>query len=534
MLHPATHASTSTKPAVAGDLDAVRAMGVEAWLRTPVWPLSDDRFFSLGRALWAGFAEALSSLPRERQLIALTDTTILHHILQDVNMRLSAALAQRNGSDFILGGQQGGSSDFEGDRLLREITRAAAMQPFWRRSAARLAKRALFNRHVSLVGQAAAWAGSSPVWLIGSMSPLKRAWLDSAGLSCDAPPPSALTGAAVLPSADPQHWAQAFVHDILDAMTHAVRDLTGLACDAASYRGVWVKRLQILEHAVRQVMRISRAPQVALMGEIGKPWNRAVAAGLKLRGARIVAANHGAYMGEVFQVENASHMNPLCDEVLCYNRMNAQLLARAYEKSPLQAMFPVRFKEVAGTNPLRAVAQKVRMHPRSAETRDVMIVGYPMNTVRYAGCAGHFFVYQLAGELMLAKALKDAGYRVIYKMHPERQREAAGLFDGHVDEIVTERFETIWPRADAFAFASTLTSTFSEAVLTDRPIVAIDFPGMPWVPEVRDLLTRRVAFVPSAFEADAVHFSAADVATAMREAEAMDDDGYRRDILLAD
>jgi hypothetical protein len=90
----------------------------------------------------------------------------------------------------------------------------------------------------------------------------------------------------------------------------------------------------------------------------------------------------------------------------------------------------------------------------------------------------------------------------IYKTHPDRIGEAAGIFDGLADEILTAPFEQVLDCADAYLFLTTITSTFGLAVCTRRPVIVFDVEGKRWNPRFRRLFDRRCRLVPSGLDGD--------------------------------
>ena len=99
-------------------------------------------------------------------------------------------------------------------------------------------------------------------------------------------------------------------------------------------------------------------------------------------------------------------------------------------------------------------------------------------------------------EHRLIKELKNKGYRVLYKAHPDRLNEITGFFEGLVDEFLVEPFERVWDKADALIYGLTSTSTFGYGLCTNLPITLIDVDGTVWNKRQKKYLEGRVSFVP--------------------------------------
>ena len=77
-------------------------------------------------------------------------------------------------------------------------------------------------------------------------------------------------------------------------------------------------------------------------------------------------------------------------------------------------------------------------------------------------------------EYRLITTLKNFGYYVVYKAHPDRIKEIEGLFNDVVDEVITESFEKVWQGSDLLIFTYTSTTTFGYALTTNLPIILVD------------------------------------------------------------
>ncbi len=104
----------------------------------------------------------------------------------------------------------------------------------------------------------------------------------------------------------------------------------------------------------------------------------------------------------------------------------ARSLFRAAGSSQLQ---PVRFERVK--LPLyRQWLDRPPRRPLPQKINTVMIVGFPPNWLRYPHLAAHWALTQLDVEVALIEVLGRAGFKVLYKAHPEFERETRELVQG--------------------------------------------------------------------------------------------------------
>jgi hypothetical protein len=162
-----------------------------------------------------------------------------------------------------------------------------------------------------------------------------------------------------------------------------------------------------------------------------------------------------------------------------------------------------------------------------------MVVGYPMNAVRYLYSSGDFFLFQVDLELRMMRLFKENGFIVLYKVHPERRKEAEGIYEGACDQILGEPFEEVWPQADAIVYPITTSSTFGYALTTNRPLIALDLQGKRWNRDAYDLLKKRCTMVPAWFtERNRVDFDEKNLLEALQRKPETPDYAYVRELMV--
>jgi hypothetical protein len=163
----------------------------------------------------------------------------------------------------------------------------------------------------------------------------------------------------------------------------------------------------------------------------------------------------------------------------------------------------------------------------------VMVMGFPMNAIRYPYSSGDFFLLQLDLELRILRVLKEHGFRVLYKVHPERKKEAEGVYDGACDRVLSNAFETMWEEADAVVYPTTSSSTFGYSLCTNRPLIALDLSGKRWNREPYDLLKKRCTMVPAWFtERNRVDFDEKGLLEALQRKPETPDYAYVRELMV--
>lgn len=143
----------------------------------------------------------------------------------------------------------------------------------------------------------------------------------------------------------------------------------------------------------------------------------------------------------------------------------------------------------------RPMAESLAVMPPVRAIREVMIIGYPMSFHYHTYHPEQHCMPHLHLEIKIMRALRQAGYRIIYKAHPDTFAELKGTYNQYADEIIVENFERVIDRADCVLFGSSATTTFGFTLLSNKPMVLVEAEGTPWHPRVLELLRRRCAII---------------------------------------
>ncbi len=104
-------------------------------------------------------------------------------------------------------------------------------------------------------------------------------------------------------------------------------------------------------------------------------------------------------------------------------------------------------------------------------------------------------------QARLIAHLNEWGYQVYLKPHPESPLTPPQAYTEDLNvTIINGRFEDMSERMDLYFFDFTQTSVFKPAVLSDIPIVFVDFKGLDWVEGARELLEKRAEVLEGCFD----------------------------------
>lgn len=230
------------------------------------------------------------------------------------------------------------------------------------------------------------------------------------------------------------------------------------------------------------------------------PVQRTAAIAVRKQGGKVTMFTHGGHIGIFPSPTVAKNEFALANEFVTYTKGSVALFKRM-----LAMERPLRKNTVVltpgnGDMYLR-LWREFQKQSLPIRIHTAMVIGFPYNPWRRPYGAASLALMNLDFELRLVRFLKEHGYRVIYKAHPDRLQEAAGIFDG-LAEVIRQPFETVLAYADAFIFGCIRTTTFPLALATNRPVIAcmMHDENPPLFPDVRLLLEKRCTFIRLDFD----------------------------------
>jgi hypothetical protein len=135
------------------------------------------------------------------------------------------------------------------------------------------------------------------------------------------------------------------------------------------------------------------------------------------------------------------------------------------------------------------------------KNKRIMIIGFPYFQQRNPSDALCFSLARLDMELRLIDVLRNAGYDVIYKVHPGRISEAKDIFEKKA-YVLKGYIQNHLKKADVFLSPSIMTTAFSFILCTNKPIIIFDFCFKihPPFPEAMELFKKRCSVVKTTID----------------------------------
>ena len=239
-----------------------------------------------------------------------------------------------------------------------------------------------------------------------------------------------------------------------------------------------------------------RATGPLLSDGLGLPFNRTLIAAWRLSGQKTIGFPHGNTFATCY---DPIHVD--ADGLSIVNEIYASSKGQAHLLQSLATDHSRDLKMATVTHPHTSfyieIFKSLQSEPKVTSIKRVMLIGFPLNDIIYPSFPSNHALSNLHLDIRLAQLLKQHGYTVLYKAHPDKLDEAKGLLNPFIDEFISERFETAYQQADCLIFSYSRTSTFGFAMLTNKPIILIDLDDVYWHQQAREQTQKRCHFIPA-------------------------------------
>lgn len=232
-----------------------------------------------------------------------------------------------------------------------------------------------------------------------------------------------------------------------------------------------------------------------LVSAIGGSFSRAFYITLRKQGGKVTCFSHGGNIGLYDTPVLAFSPFALIDEFITYTQNSIGLFESIRDNHP-----PLRNNRVAiascDSDEFLKIRQRYKKWRIPKDVKRIMLIGYPHNPWRKPSVAASLSLIQLDLELRLVDTLKNAGYEVFYKVHPDRTKEVEGIFEGRA-KVLKGYLQDYGDIVDAYLFGSIRTTAFPITLCTNKPVICISVAPEPYkyFSHPMELLRKRCTFV---------------------------------------
>ena len=509
------------------DAGAIAPDGLDDWLVEFSWPVSDDAFTAFAKDAATAYWGAAQSLDNFTRIGLLSDFAFFGFLLQHLHLKAAAAAYEQAGAAPVSGPITAPYLMPDWSAMAQAYADQVGFGPRLKLRARAWAKSWVFNQGLGLRRRLRALGQGRKVWALGSYTDL----MGDVGKFASEPVHHTFADIVVPPAEPlvPSTAVETMIEMLVVGIDDSAQRHLSVGLDREAVRSVWLRRVAALAGMAAALAKAARRPQCLLLTNMGNARHRLAALVWRTQGTEVIGFHHGNEMG----VERNPMMG-LTELSLCDRYVVPTATSAAWFDWVQQSCFVgarTAFFSAESDRYLRLHASLV--HAPAATPKQVMIVGFPLSWIRYPGYPAHFSLLQLDLELRLATLLREHGYRVVIKVHPEWRTLAERLWAGRADAVQTEPFEKVWPESAVLLFPRISSTTFGYALCTGRPVVVLETPQGDWNPEAVPLLQRRCRFVQSHIDTDnRQRFDAVALLAAVSAPAGDPDDDYLKTAML--
>ncbi len=503
------------------DIKAVSEYGLRDWARDASWPVSNAEIRALGLAAIRALDSAGSKVDATWSDCIWSDTRFSDYIVQRLHAILVASRASARGLNLVARGDARSLYRPDYGQLASDFQMSLQAAPRIDAPFRDIRRRWIGNKCVPLSARLSSALRRPNTWNIGAENILKAAYLRRQGLSCHFPRVSDWPREQPLSELPPA--IRLALGEALEEIVAAIDGMVLSDEDRLGLIGLWSARLCALRTVYDATLRLRNLPNRVLWGSQGNSTYRAVVYALKRHGTHVVAFQHGHNPVWVDHPYMAFNEVRGAAEFVCGTPGQADAYRRMIDRSGISETGTTRVWSV--DTPVYDAWRRQR-RPRQP-IRRVLMPGFPGLARVYTYDWTGFGIMRNPVEVQVSGMLRRAGYEVVYKPHPETASLMAPLMAPHVDSVALGSFEEAVDGVDAAIYLYPFSTTLPYVLLHGLPVVMIDVEGRDWLPEIRDGLARRCAFVPAALVPDnRVHIDEQQVVDGVRAAVDLDDDTF--------
>jgi hypothetical protein len=469
-----------TSPIILGDMSAVRDKGAEYLSNNYNWPVSTQEFIEFDSEINECYVKLLTDLDDSPMYdIALVELSFVSHLVQIFHYNYVKEYAIENNVELLSGLDSYHYRCPNWEKLGSFYSDIEYPFGIVKRFIRRIIKNVFFNRHITLFNFITNVVfGREKIISIGSNDPIRHKFIVESNYFCDNREWIDLIQNKDVIGIDVniEQEVDLIVKKVINPFLVNLRKHKSFFIkniDFDEIKKIWIKRISDITVIYYNLYRIKKKPNKLLVTEVAKPLHKLITLAFQRDGVEVFCFHHGND-ASYSQYRHSHEMTVShCQYFLVPTKGIAKRYDRDYSHIPIEKRSNTKYISVEDNSLYKAFIENKKVKKRPVVNR-IMIMGYPANSNRYASENGLFFYQKVDLEYRLINFLKNNGYYVIYKAHPDRLREVQGLFNNLVDEYIIEKFENVWHKADVFIFTYTSTSTFGYSLVTNRPILLLD------------------------------------------------------------
>ena len=464
------------------------------------WPLSIYEYTSIAKTVYEEFASLLKNLPIHERQLFLTETSSLNYLINFINFNISEKKCLSSEIEFQYGSL---SSVFDRNKFPISFKNFGSLSP--ENSLKIFAKSVVKNLNYSFKATTQDKSQKdfifTKTFLYAVKNPLQFDYIKSNTKKAKYIDYNVNRIIEQGISVPPQ---ENFLREQITLFLNNLVLNAKLCDDTAFIQKLiesWCFKLSRNALLIKNFQSIFDDKSKLFLGSPAKPLSKMLSFACQNKGGFSISFSHGNELGEHVELDFTRPIS----EFQCYNEFifSSDRIAKRYASLTNQTEMPlpniVKFTSSNAKTYLNLInkSKKIYAQNKNRSVKKIMLLGYPMGPYRIWAYTNSFFYEALKIETALCRQLREAGYEIVYKAHPDRIGYIEKIIGPLVNEVIIEKFEDVMDKADAFLFHYTHTSTFGAALCSKKPITLYSSELNNFRKRDLSLLKKRVSIVNS-------------------------------------
>jgi len=454
-------------------MSVIRGSGLESFVDNYFWPVSDNDFHDFIELINREYVDLSLRMENDFMFdIAMIELSFFSQLENIFHYNYVKEYSKDNNVELVFGDE---SKEFlypDWSEYSNYYTKLKFPHGLLIRLLRRISRNVIFNKHLPVKKYIFGFFSKPKVVSIGSQDNLKKHYLKNKQEFCNYVDWPDLIGSNIKNKKSKELHEKIVINLLLPFM-EILKDNDSLFVRNFNFDELelaWRKRFYDITNIYINTINSDKV-ETLLVTEAGKPVSKLIAMAYQRSGKDVYCFHHGHDFA--IKAQNIAHQRTVshCKNFIVPSGDIADQYLNIYSKLPLEKRTNTKYISLD----IESYDNHINnSKEQNNSIKSVMIMGYPHNSTRYTDEKGLFSIFKIDLEYRLIRFLKDKGYRVIYKAHPDRLKEVSGVFNDFVDEIVSEPFEDSWKKADAFIFTHTGTTTFGYSLSLGKRVVLIN------------------------------------------------------------
>jgi hypothetical protein len=479
------------------DIGAVQKHGTDLFLKNDSWPLSDVEFNKLTNTLFDEYYKIIENLENTLYDICLVELNFIGSLIQILQANYVENYCIKNNIKILKTIDSNSFDEIDLRNLGSYYKNFNFPHGKSIRFLRKIVKNILFNKHLFFSLKVHDIFRNRHVIGVGSNDRIKSDFIKNENLFCDY-----FDWPELFTNNNTQFNAQYNYNElIINPFFKSVENLNPFFLDGINFDLVkqsWNLRFMDVESFYHRVKYI-KVKKKLLITEVGNPLHKIIALRFQRDGHQVYCFHHGNNTGALVEKHSHQIIEGYCKNIV----LPATGIKEVYEKNYSQLFVDKKTNTkycALHNNYYGSLFLQLKRKKARSPNKTIMLMGFPMKSHRFLDEPAMDFIFKVSLELRLARFLKNNGFRVIYKAHPERAKAVFGVFESEVSKCIYSKFEDVLDEADVILFTYPSTTTFGYALNSNKNLVLINMENNSWDASAFTHLGSRVNMVPAGLD----------------------------------